>query len=122
VGAKLCKPRYARSALGPCRNGRARAWAVANGRLRFGGTAGRGPFGSSSWDNVDGRFGLWSRRSSTIVQNRANSQGLSTVKIAASAPAVRLGPELALKLHQGPGLGAVGADVGLDCPGSAKSR
>jgi hypothetical protein len=60
VGAKL---RYARSALGPCHNGRARAWAVTNGRPRFGGTAGHEPFGSSSWDNADERFRLWSRRS-----------------------------------------------------------
>jgi hypothetical protein len=55
------------SALGPWYNGRARAWAVTNGRPRFGGTAGRGPFGSSSWDNADGRFGLWSRRSGVRV-------------------------------------------------------
>jgi hypothetical protein len=55
--------RYARSALGPCHNSQARAWAVTNGRPRFGGTAGHGPFGSRSWDNADGRFGLWSRRS-----------------------------------------------------------
>jgi hypothetical protein len=66
LGAKLCKPCYARSALGPCHNGRAWAWAVTNGRPRFGGTAGtagRRPFGSSSWENADGRFRLWSRRS-----------------------------------------------------------
>jgi hypothetical protein len=56
-------PSYAWSASGPCHKGRARAWAVTNGRPRFGGTAGRGPFGSSSWDNADERFGLWSRRS-----------------------------------------------------------
>jgi hypothetical protein len=62
-GVKRRKLRYARSALGPCRNGRVRAWAVTNGRPRFGGTAGRGPFGSRSWDNADARFGLWSRRS-----------------------------------------------------------
>jgi hypothetical protein len=107
--------------LGPCHNGRAGAWAVTNGRLRFGGAAGRGPFGSSSWENADERFGLWSRRSSTVVLNRANTPGLSTVKVAAPAPAVRLGPELVLKLHQAPDLGAVGADVGPDCPGSARS-
>jgi hypothetical protein len=52
-----------RSALGPCHNGRARAWAVTNGRPRFGGTTGRRPFGLGSWDDADGRFGLWSRRS-----------------------------------------------------------
>jgi hypothetical protein len=55
-----------RSALGPCHNGRARAWAVTSGRPRFEGIAGRGPFGSSSWDNADGRFGLWSRRSGAL--------------------------------------------------------
>jgi hypothetical protein len=63
VGVKL---RYARSALGPCHNGRAQAWAVTNGRLRFGGAAGRGPFGSCSWENAEGRFGLWSRRSGLV--------------------------------------------------------
>jgi hypothetical protein len=63
VGVKLCKRRCARSALGPCHNGRARAWAVTDGRPRFGGTADRGPFGSSSWDDAGGRFRLWSRRS-----------------------------------------------------------
>jgi hypothetical protein len=36
---KLGKLRRARSALGPCRNGRARASAVTNGHQRFGGTA-----------------------------------------------------------------------------------
>jgi len=60
----------ARSVLGPCHNGRARAWAGTNGRLRFGGTTGRRPFGSSSWDNVDGRFGLWSRRSGLAPGSR----------------------------------------------------
>jgi hypothetical protein len=33
----------------------------------------------------------------------------STVEVAAASPAVRLGPELALQLHQTPHLGAVGA-------------
>jgi hypothetical protein len=63
AGVKLCKLRYARSALGPCRNGRARAWAVPNGRPRSRGTAGRRPFGLSSLDDADARFRLWSRRS-----------------------------------------------------------
>jgi hypothetical protein len=63
AGDKLCKPLYARSALGPCHNGRAGAWAVTNGRPRLGGTAGRGRFGSRSWDNADERFRLWSRGS-----------------------------------------------------------
>jgi hypothetical protein len=47
--AKLGKPRYARSALGPCHNGRARAWAVTNGRPRSRGTAGRSPFRLAAW-------------------------------------------------------------------------
>jgi hypothetical protein len=38
----------------------------------------------------------------------------STVEVAASPPAVHLGPELALQLHQAPDPGAVGAEVGLD--------
>jgi hypothetical protein len=72
-GSQLSKLCCAGSALGPCHNGRARAWAVTNGRARawavtnghprFGGTAGRRPFGSSNWDNAGGRFRLWSRRS-----------------------------------------------------------
>jgi hypothetical protein len=41
----------------------------------------------------------------------------STVKVAASPPAVRLGPELTLQLHQAPHLGAVGTEVGLDVGG-----
>jgi hypothetical protein len=57
----------ARSALGPCRNGRARASAVTSGRPRFGGIAGRGPSRSSSRDDADGRFRLWSRRSGVRV-------------------------------------------------------
>jgi hypothetical protein len=41
----------------------------------------------------------------------------STVEVAASPPAVRLGPELAFQLHQAPDPGAVGANVGLDVGG-----
>jgi hypothetical protein len=59
----------ARSALGPCHNGPARAWEVTSGRPRFGGTAGRGPFGSRSWHNADTRFRLWSRRSGVRVSS-----------------------------------------------------
>jgi hypothetical protein len=44
-------------------------------------------------------------------------RGASAVEVAATAPAVRLGPELALKLHQAPDLGAIYADVGLDVGG-----
>ena len=81
--AKLGKPRYARSALGPCHNGRARAWAVTNGRPRFGGTAGRWPCNSRSWEDAEGRFGLWSRRSSTVALNSpVNGLGSSTVNVA----------------------------------------
>jgi hypothetical protein len=56
-----------RSALGPCRNGRARASAVTNGRQRFSGTASHGPSSSSSRDDAARRFGLWSRRSGVRV-------------------------------------------------------
>jgi hypothetical protein len=42
---------------------------------------------------------------------------LSAVEVAAPAPAVRLGPELALKLHEAPDAGAVGADIRLDVGG-----
>ena len=38
----------------------------------------------------------------------------STVEVAASPPAVRLGPELAFQLHKAPDPRAVGAEVGLD--------
>jgi hypothetical protein len=41
-------------------------------------------------------------------------RGSSAVEVAASAPAVRLGPELALKLHEAPDSGAVHPNVGLD--------
>jgi hypothetical protein len=47
--------------------------------------------------------------------------GPSVVKVAASAPAVRLGLELALKLHHAPDLGAVGTDVRLDLGGQLGS-
>jgi hypothetical protein len=43
--------------------------------------------------------------------------GPSAVKVAAPAPAVRLGLELALKLHQAPDLLAVGTDVRLNVGG-----
>jgi hypothetical protein len=43
--------------------------------------------------------------------------GPSAVGVAASAPAVRLGPELALQLHQAPHLDAVGTEVGLNLGG-----
>ena len=41
----------------------------------------------------------------------------SAVDIAAPAPAIRLGPELPLKLHEAPDAGAVGADIRLDVGG-----
>jgi hypothetical protein len=53
------------SVLGPCRNGRARASAVTNGHQRFRRTAGHRPSRSSSRDDARGRFGLWSRGSSS---------------------------------------------------------
>jgi hypothetical protein len=43
--------------------------------------------------------------------------GSSAVKVATPAAAVRLGLELALKLHQAPDLIAVGTDVRLDLGG-----
>jgi hypothetical protein len=43
--------------------------------------------------------------------------GLSAVEVAAQAPAVGLGSELAFQLHEAPDPGAVGADVGLDLGG-----
>jgi hypothetical protein len=43
--------------------------------------------------------------------------GSSAVEVAASAPAVRLGSELALQLHEAPDFRAVHADVGLDVSG-----
>jgi hypothetical protein len=61
--AKRCKLSWRGSALGPRRNGRARASAVSNGHVRSRGIAGRQPSSSSSWDDACGRFGLWSRRS-----------------------------------------------------------
>jgi hypothetical protein len=67
VGSKLGKLRRARSALGPCHNGPAWAAAVANGRQRFGGTAGHRPRSSCSWDDAGGRFRLWSRRAGVRV-------------------------------------------------------
>jgi hypothetical protein len=70
--------RAPRSALGPCRNGRARASAVTNGRPRFGRTAGHGPFGSGSWANPAERFRLWSRKS-----------GLESLRSPSSVPAAQ---------------------------------
>jgi hypothetical protein len=46
----------------------------------------------------------------------------STIQVAASVPAVRLRPELALQLHQAPNPGAVGAEVGLDVGGHLANR
>jgi hypothetical protein len=43
--------------------------------------------------------------------------GSSAVEVAASAPAVRLGSELPLQLHEAPDFRAVHADVGLDVGG-----
>jgi hypothetical protein len=41
----------------------------------------------------------------------------ATVEVAASAPAIRLWPQLPLKLHEAPDPGAVGAEIGLDLGG-----
>jgi hypothetical protein len=48
--------------------------------------------------------------------------GSSTVEVAAPPPAVHLGPELALQLHEAPDPGAVGAQVGLDIGGRLANR
>jgi hypothetical protein len=42
---------------------------------------------------------------------------LPAVEVAAPAPAIRLGAELALKLHEAPHLSAIRADVWLDVGG-----
>src|SRR5215216_1376945 len=47
--------------------------------------------------------------------------GPSAIQVAAPAAAVRLGLELALKLHQAPDLGAVSTDVRLDLGGQLAS-
>jgi hypothetical protein len=44
-------------------------------------------------------------------------QGLPAVEVATPAPAIRLGPQLPLKLHEAPDPGAVGAEVRLDLGG-----
>jgi hypothetical protein len=51
------------------------------------------------------------------VLPRGGGLDSSAVEVAASPPAVRLGPELALQLHQAPRLGAIGTKVGLDVGG-----
>jgi hypothetical protein len=48
---------------------------------------------------------------------RVAGPGPSAVKVAAPTPAVRLGLELAVKLHQAPDLRAVGTDVRLNVDG-----
>jgi hypothetical protein len=60
--ATLPRP-WPESALGPCRNGPARAAAVTNRYQRFRETVGHRPSRSRSRDDASGRFGLWSRRS-----------------------------------------------------------
>jgi hypothetical protein len=57
------------------------------------------------------------RRLGTPDQLFVGALGLTTVDVAATAPAVRLRPELPLKLHQAPDPGAVGADVRLELGG-----
>ena len=81
---KLHKPRCARSVLGPCHNGRARASAGTNGHQGFRGTAGRWPSRSRSWDNADGRFRLWSRRSGSV---RRAADGQQPVSVTTGEPA-----------------------------------
>jgi hypothetical protein len=57
------------------------------------------------------------RRPGTPDQLCVGTLGLTAVDVAATAPAVRLRPELPLKLHQAPDPGAVGADVRLELGG-----
>jgi hypothetical protein len=45
------------------------------------------------------------------------SRDPSAIEVTAPAPAVRLGPELPLQLHQAPDPGAIGAEVRLDVGG-----
>jgi hypothetical protein len=63
-----------------------------------------------------GQCGSWRCRSSWPADARLYVllPRSSTVEVATSPPAVRLGPELAFQLHQAPHLGAIGAEVGLD--------
>jgi hypothetical protein len=63
-----------RSALGPCRNGLARASAVTSDRQRFRETAGHRSSISCSWDDAGGRFGLWSRRPGVRALDRPPEQ------------------------------------------------
>jgi hypothetical protein len=56
------------------------------------------------------------------TRSRFNLQGLPAVEVPAPAPPIRLGPELALKLHEAPDLGAVRVDVGLDVGGQLADR
>jgi hypothetical protein len=65
----------ARSALGPCRNGRARASADTSGHQRSRITAGRRSSGSGSWDDASRRFGLWSRRSEVGLREDRDRSG-----------------------------------------------
>lgn len=46
-----------------------------------------------------------------------DGRSLSALEVAAPAPAIRLGSELALKLHEAPDVGAVGAEIRLDLGG-----
>jgi hypothetical protein len=54
--------------------------------------------------------GAWGTRDWRCIGGR----DLPPVEVAAPAPAVGLGPELPLKLHQAPDPAAIGADVRLD--------
>jgi hypothetical protein len=47
----------------------------------------------------------------------AGGRDLPAVDVAAPAPAIRLGAELALKLHEAPHFSAIRADVRLDLGG-----
>jgi hypothetical protein len=56
-------------------------------------------------------------KESPLGNNCVGALGLTAVDVAATAPAVRLRPELPRKLHQAPDPSAVGADVRLELGG-----
>jgi len=100
--------------LGPCRSGRTGAAAGTNGRPWGRRNRGSPAFQLAQQGRCVRAIRIVVRRSSNVLNSRVNALGSSTVKVAAPAAAIHLGPELAFQLHQAPDLGAVHADVGLD--------
>jgi hypothetical protein len=105
----IAKSPGARSALGPCRNGRARAAAVTNGRQRFGRTAGHRPSSSGSWDAACNRFRLWSRTS--YQQGAAACELEGSVHSAAECRVVVLTSVERTDCQPSPGIGVGVPDV-----------